>query len=85
MNNTPTLMQSEEKRTPWNQKTKTVEVDISISMSLHTEVEIPENADETDSYILEQAVDEQIVTPKDIIDMGYLYKDWIIDEFCVTP
>ena len=81
--NTPILTDLEEKEAPWNEKTKTVEVDISISLSLHTEVEIPEDADETDPWVLDQAVNDQIVTPKDIIDMGYLHKGWVVDDFCV--
>ena len=83
MNNTPTLMQSEEKEAPWNEKTKLVDVDISVSMSAHYQVEVPEDFDETDNIALEEVVKEQIYLPQDLIDDKILSDKWIVDEFCV--
>ena len=82
-NNTPTLMQSEEKEAPWNEKIKTISVDISVSLSNTVEIEVPEDFDESDNKTLERIVMEQVYLPQDVIATGQL-RGWIIDEFCVA-
>lgn len=80
--NTPTLMQSEEARAPWNQKFKRIEVNISQTLSCTQYLDVPEDFDETDKKALEELVTNQIVLPSDLIyENGY--DCWIEDEFCV--
>ena len=82
MNNTPILMDSEEKRAPWNDQYKTIEVTISQTLSSIQQITVPIDFDETDNVALESAVIEQIVLPSDCLEInGYL--EWIEDDFCV--
>lgn len=81
--NTPTLMQSEEKIAPLNRKSKTITVNISQCLSTTVKIELPEEVDEDDPMVLEQAVNEQIMLPSDYLECEGNYK-WIIDDFCVT-
>lgn len=76
--NTPTLMQSEEARAPWNEKTKKVEVTISQTLSCTTEIEIPVDF-EYEPEVLENYVREQILLPSDLKDL----EGWYVDDFCV--
>jgi len=79
--NTPTLMQSEEERAPWNQKTKTIEVNISQCLSSTQTVEVPEDF-EYDQDKLKEYVMVQIVLPSDCLEIDGYY-DWYIDDLCV--
>ena len=82
MNNTPTLMQSEE-RAPWNKKTKIIEVTISQCLSSLEQIEVPEDFEDYDNKeALEDFVREQIMLPSDCLEHeGYW---WCIDDFCVS-
>ena len=82
MNNTPTLMQSEEERAPWNQKTKTIEVNISQCLSSTETIEVPEDFEDYDNTeALRDFVREQVMLPSDCLEHeGYW---WDVDEFWV--
>ena len=82
MNNTPTLMQSEEQRAPWNDQYKTIEVTISQTLSSTQQITVPIDFDETDNAALESAVIEQIVLPSDCSEING-YFGWVEDDFCV--
>ena len=82
MNNTPTLMDSEEKRAPWNDQYKTIEVTISQTLSSTQQITVPIDFDETDNAALESAVIEQIVLPSDCLEING-YFGWVEDDFCV--
>lgn len=79
--NTPTLMESEEKRAPWNKGTKIIEVNISQCLSSTQSIEVPEDF-EYDQDKLEEYVREQIILPSDCLENNEQY-DWYIDDFCV--
>lgn len=81
MDNIPKLMQSEEERAPWNEKTKIIEVNISQCLSSTQKIEVPENL-EYDPVILEEYVRDQIMLPSDYLENAEDYK-WYIDDFCV--
>lgn len=81
MNNTPKLMQSEEKRAPWNEKTKIVEVNISQCLSSTQQIEVPEDLT-YDPVILGEYVRDQIMLPSDYLEEAKDY-NWYIDDFCV--
>lgn len=83
MNNTPTLTQSEEERSPWNQKTKIIEVNICQCLSSTEKIEVPEDfEDYNNKDALEGFVREQIMLPSDCLEHeGYW---WCVDEFCVS-
>lgn len=76
--NTPTLMQSEEARAPWNEKTKEIEVNISQTLSCTTKIIVPEDL-EYEPELLENYVREQILLPSDLKDL----EGWYVDDFCV--
>lgn len=82
MNNTPTLMQSEEEHAPWNEKTKTIEVNISQYLSSTEIIEVPDDFEDYDNTeALCDFVREQIMLPSDCLEHeGYW---WNIDEFWV--
>ena len=61
-------------------KTKNVEVTISVCLSTTTEVEVPEDFDESD---LEYIVREQVKLPQDYLEIYGDYS-WYVDEFCVS-
>ena len=90
MSNTPTLMQSEEKRAPWNdnpfegeeQKTRIITVNISQCLSTTVDIEVPEDFDETDNRALINAVYEQIVLPSELT-IDHSSDCWYVDDFCV--
>ena len=89
MNNTPTLIDSEEKETSWNnpfegsEEYKTIEVTISETLSSIQKLQVPVDFDETDKRALEALVVEEIILPSDcMVNDGYF--DWITDDFCVT-
>jgi hypothetical protein len=82
MNNTPTLMQSEEKRAPWNDQYKTIEVTISQTLSSTQQITVPIDFDETDNVALESAVIEKIILPSDCLEING-YFGWVEDDFCV--
>jgi hypothetical protein len=81
MNNTPTLMQSEEERAPWNQKTKTIEVNISQCLSSTQTIEVPDDF-EYDQEKLKEYVYDQVMLPSDSLEYEGYY-DWYVDDFCV--
>jgi hypothetical protein len=91
MNNTPTLMQSEEERAPWNdnpfegeeQKTRIITVNISQCLSTTVDIEVPEDFDESDERALEDIVREQIILPSEVI-FKHSQDCWYVDDFCVT-
>lgn len=83
MNNTPTLMQSEEERAPWNKKTKTITVNISQCLSTTVDIEVPEDFDETDNAALTNIVYEQIVLPSELT-IDYSPDCWYVDDVCVS-
>ena len=78
-NNTPTLMQSEKARAPWNERIKKITVTISQTLSLTTELEVPIDFDEFDNKALEEVVKEHIELPSEAIQND----EWIVDDFCV--
>lgn len=86
MNNTPTLMQSEEMNAPWNEKpnrTKTIEVNISQCLSTIVSIEVPEDFEDYDNKeILKDFVREQIILPSEILE--HSQDCWYLDDFCVT-
>ena len=83
MNNTPTLMQSEEERAPWNQKTKTITVNISQCLSTTVDIEVPEDFDETDKTALTNIVYEKIVLPSELT-VDHSPDCWYVDDVCVS-
>ena len=83
MNNTPTLMNSEEQRAPWTQNTKTIEVNISQCLSTTVDIEVPEDfEDYDDSNALCNFVREQIILPSEVT-LEYSPDCWYVDDFCV--
>lgn len=82
LNNTPTLTQSEEKRAPWNEKTKIINVDVSQCLSCSVNIEVPEDL-EYDPKVLEEYVREQIQLPSEIVNK-YSDTTWYVDDFCVV-
>lgn len=79
MNNTPTLMQSEEKIAPWNGKSKMIPVNISQCLSTTVDIEVPEDFEDYDNKeLLEDFVKEQIVLPSELSP-----NCWYVDDFCV--
>ena len=82
MNNTPTLMDSEEKRAPWN--TKTIEVNISQCLSTTVDIEVPEDFEDYDNKeLLEDFVREQIILPSELT-LEHSQDCWYVDDFCVS-
>ncbi len=80
--NTPTLMDSEEKRAPWNKQYKTIEITISQTLSSTQKVTVPIDFNESNNDALEEVVSEQIVLPSDLLfENGY--DCWIEDDFCI--
>ena len=80
--NTPILMQSEEKRAPWN--TKTIEVNISQCLSTTVDIEVPEDFEDYDNKeLLEDFVREQIILPSEVI-LDHSQDCWYVDDFCVS-
>ena len=79
--NKPTLMQSEEKRAPWN--TKTIEVNISQCLSATVDIEVPEDFEDFDNNeLLKDFVREQIVLPSELtLKLSPNY--WYVDDFWV--
>ena len=83
MNNTPTLMQSEEERAPWNKKTKIIEVTISQCLSSLERIEVPEDFEDYDNKeALKEFVMEQIMLPSDCLEHEGFW--WNVDDFCVS-
>ena len=86
MNNTPTLMDSEEKRAPWNEETKLIEVTVSQMLSsLVWEMNSPNYTyifDIYDENRLKDVVREQIYLPSDVINENSP-DCWYVDDFCV--
>lgn len=82
MNNTPTLMDSEEKRAPWNEETKLIEVTVSQMLSSLVTVEVPKSFDIYDENRLKDVVREQIYLPSDVINENS-QDCWYVDDFCV--
>jgi len=81
--NTPTLMQSEEKRAPWNQNTKTIEVNISQCLSTIVNIEVPKDFEDYDnSEALCDFVREQIILPSELT-FQHSPDCWYLDEFWV--
>lgn len=82
MNNTPILMNSEEKRAPWN--TKTIEVNISQCLSTTADIEVPEDFDDYDNMNkLSEFVREQIILPSELT-LKHSQDCWYVDDFCVS-
>lgn len=61
---------------------KKIKVSISQTLSSFQEIEIPEEMDETNNYLLELYVKDQIMLPSDYLEIERDNK-WIIDDFCV--
>lgn len=81
--NTPTLMESEEKRAPWNQKSKKLTVNISQCLSTTVDIEVPEDFEDYDNKeLLEDFVREQIILPSEVI-LEHSQDCWYVDDFCV--
>lgn len=79
--NTPTLMQSEEKRAPWNNKMITVNVYQLLSTTV--EIEVPGDFEDYDNKeLLQDFVREQIILPSGIL-LKHSSDCWNVDEFCV--
>ena len=89
--NTPTLMQSEEERAPWNdnpfkgeeQKTRIITVNISQCLSTTVDIEVPEDFEDYDNKeLLEDFVREQIILPSELT-LKHSQDCWYVDDFCV--
>lgn len=80
--NTLTLMDSEEKRAPWNEETKLIEVTVSQMLSSLVTVEVPKNFDIYDENSLKDVVREQIYLPSEVIN-EHSQDCWYVDDFCV--
>ena len=83
MNNIPTLMQSEEKKAPWNNKTRIITVNISQCLSTTVDIEVPDDFDETDNTALTNIVYEQIVLPSELT-IDHSPDCWYVDDVCVS-
>jgi hypothetical protein len=83
MNNTPTLMQSEEKIAPWNRKSKMITVNISQCLSTTVDIEVPEDFDETNNTALLNIVYEQIILPSELT-LDHSPDCWYVDDMCVS-
>ena len=84
MNNTPTLMQSEEKIAPWNQKFKKISVDICQCLSTTVDIEVPEDFEDYDNKeLLEDFVRDQIILPSEVI-LEHSPDCWYVDELCIN-
>ena len=82
--NTPTLMQSEEKIAPWNQKFKKISVDICQCLSTTVNIEVPEDFEDYDNKeLLEDFVREQIILPSEVI-LEHSPDCWYVDELCIN-
>jgi len=73
---------AEDPTAPYNEKVKVVEVTISQTLSTTVKILLSEDADENDSKILEQAVNEQILLPSECVEHES-YNKWCVDDFCV--
>lgn len=83
MDNTPTLMQSEEKVAPWNRKYKTIPINISQCLSTTVNIEVPNDFEDYDNEdLLKDFVREQIILPSELT-LEYSPDNWEIDDFCV--
>ena len=83
MDNIPKLMQSEEERAPWNERTKIIEVNISQCLSSTERIEVPEDFEDYDNKeALEDFVREQIMLPSDCVENNGYW--WCVDDFCVS-
>lgn len=82
MNNTPTLMQSEEARAPWNQKTVPVNISICQVLSTGVTIQVPKDFDLDNKAALEDIVREQIILPSETIN-DHSPDCWYVDEFCI--
>ena len=81
--NTPTLMQSEEKEAPWNQKSKKLTINISQCLSTTVDIEVPEDFEDYDNNeLLEDFVREQIILPSEVI-LEHSPDCWYVDDLCV--
>ena len=81
--NTPTLMQSEEKEAPWNQKSKKLTINISQCLSTTVDIEVPEDFEDYDNNeLLEDFVREQIILPSEVI-LEHSLDCWYVDDLCV--
>jgi hypothetical protein len=83
MNNTSTLMQSEEKIAPWNRKSKMITVNISQCLSTTVDIEVPEDFDETNNTALLNIVYEQIILPSELTS-DHSPDCWYVDDVCVS-
>lgn len=82
--NTPTLMESEEKRAPWNQKSKKLTINISQCLSTTVDIEVPEDFEDYDNKeLLEDFVREQIILPSEVI-LEHSPDCWYVDDLCVV-
>jgi hypothetical protein len=82
--NTSTLMQSEEKRAPWNRKSKFISINISQCLSTTVDIEVPEDFKDYDNEeLLKDFVREQIILPSEVI-LEHSQDCWYVDDFCVT-
>jgi len=82
--NIPTLMDSEEKRAPWTQNTKTIEVNISQCLSTTVDIEVPEDFDDYDNMNkLSEFVREQVILPSELV-LEHSQDCWYVDDFCVS-
>ena len=81
--NTPTLMQSEEKEAPWNQKFKKLTINISQCLSTTVDIEVPEDFNDYDNKeLLEDFVREQVILPSEVI-LEHSSDSWYVDEFWI--
>ena len=81
--NTPTLMQSEEQKAPWNQKFKKLTINISQCLSTTVDIEVPEDfEDYNNKELLEDFVREQIILPSEVI-LEHSQNCWYVDDFWV--
>ena len=91
MNNTPTLMDSEEQRAPWNddpfegpEQYKIIEVTISQTLSSTQEIQVPIDFDDYDNMNkLSEFVREQVILPSELT-LKHSQDCWYVDDFCVS-
>lgn len=91
--NTPTLMQSEEERAPWNEVKETIPVIVSITLSKRMHINVRRN-EFGEPMNLETEAENQHWLPKEILEtvarrddfnkaLKEDCKDWFVDELVV--
>lgn len=76
--NTPTLMQSEEMRAPWNEEPSvTMDVLVSLTISKPVTIVMPSRKEYTEQELLDAAKEQMQIEPE-------IKSHWDIDDFAVV-